>query len=298
MDIANLQAFVAVAEQGSFSQAADHLHLTQPAISKRIALLEAELAVGLFDRLGRRVLLTEAGRALLPRARGILQELEDSRRLLHNLSGQVAGQLTVATSHHIGLHRLPPVLRRFVADYPGVQLDMRFTDSELGCEAVLRGEAELAIVTLPTVARPPLREQLIWEDPLVAVAGRDHPLSEAGPVEAKALATHPAILPGNITFTRQIVDDYFASHGLQPRIAFATNYLETIKMMVTVGLGWSILPRTMVDEGLVMLEIGLCLNRRLGVVVHSGHTLSNAARAMMELLNGVAEPGQTERKPL
>jgi len=289
MDIANLQAFVAVAEHGSFSRAAEQLHLTQPAVSKRIALLEAELAVGLLDRLGRRVLLTEAGRTLLPRARHILRELEDSRRLLRNLSGQVAGQLTVATSHHIGLHRLPPVLRRFVAEYPSVQLDMRFTDSELGCEAVLRGEAELAIVTLPTVAHPPLQEQLIWRDPLVAVAGRDHPLAGEDPVTAAQLAAHPAILPGSITFTRQIVDDYFAHQRLQPRIAFATNYLETIKMMVAVGLGWSILPHAMVDEGLAVLATEFRLARRLGVVTHAGHTLSNAARAMLELLEGVAD---------
>ena len=289
MDIANLQAFVAVAEHGSFSQAADQLHLTQPAVSKRIALLETELAVGLFDRPGRRVLLTEAGRALLPRARGILQELEDSRRLLRNLSGQVSGQLTVATSHHIGLHRLPPVLRRFVAAYPAVQLDMRFTDSELGCEAVLRGEAELAIVTLPTVARPPLQERLIWPDPLVAVAAREHPLAGEARVEAAQLAAYPAILPGSITFTRQIVDDYFARQKLQPRIAFATNYLETIKMMVAVGLGWSILPRTMVDDGLVELAGNLGISRRLGVVTHIGHTLSNAARAMLALLDDVAD---------
>lgn len=285
MDIANLQAFVSAAEQGSFSAAAGQLHLTQPAVSKRIALLETELAVNLFDRLGRQVQLTEAGRALLPRARRILQEVADSRRLLRNLGGQVAGQLTVATSHHIGLHRLPPVLRRFVADYPAVQLDMRFTDSELGCEAVLRGEAELAIVTLPTASRPPLQERLIWEDPLVAVAGRDHPLGQETTPIAAHLAAHPAILPGSITFTRQIVDDYFASLGLQPRIAFATNYLETIKMMVAVGLGWSILPHTMVDEGLVVLNIDLGLSRRLGTVIHGGHTLSNAAQALLKLLD-------------
>ena len=82
MDIPNLQAFIAIAETGSFSEASEHLYLTQPAISKRIAALESELDTSLFDREGRHTQLTEAGRALLPRAQKILLEIEDSRRAL------------------------------------------------------------------------------------------------------------------------------------------------------------------------------------------------------------------------
>lgn len=108
MDLANLNAFIAIAETGSFSGAGERLHLTQPAISKRIAGLEQQLKVRLFDRLGREVSLTEAGRALLPRAYQILNVLDDTRRALTNLTGEVSGRLTLATSHHIGLHRLPP----------------------------------------------------------------------------------------------------------------------------------------------------------------------------------------------
>ena len=120
MDIAGLRAFIIIAEGGSFSLAAEHLHLTQPAVSKRIAALEAELNVRLFDRLNRTVRLTEAGVLLLPRARRILAEIDDSRRALRNLAGTVTGPLIVATSHHIGLHRLPPVLRTFATRYPQV----------------------------------------------------------------------------------------------------------------------------------------------------------------------------------
>ncbi len=93
MDLANLNAFIAVAETGGFSLAADRLHLTQPAISKRIAALEQQLDVRLFDRLGREIGLTEAGRALLPRAYQILNVLDDTRRALTNLNGEVGGRL-------------------------------------------------------------------------------------------------------------------------------------------------------------------------------------------------------------
>ena len=98
MDLANLNAFIAIAETGSFSGAGERLHLTQPAISKRIAGLEQQLKVRLFDRLGREVGLTEAGRALLPRAYQILNVLDDTRRALTNLTGEVSGRLTLATT--------------------------------------------------------------------------------------------------------------------------------------------------------------------------------------------------------
>ena len=113
LELSNLQTFVTVAETGSFSQTSEQLFLTQPAISKRIAALEKELGTRLFDRIGRHVDLTEAGTALLPRARQILMQVEDSRRAISNLTGQITGKLSIGTSHHIGLHRLPPILRQF-----------------------------------------------------------------------------------------------------------------------------------------------------------------------------------------
>jgi DNA-binding transcriptional LysR family regulator len=149
MDTTGLRTFITAAELESFSHAADQLYLTQPAVSKRVASLEEELGTPLFDRIGRRVFLTEAGRELLPRAKSILNEIEDSRRLITNLAGTVTGRLSIGTSHHIGLHRLPPVLRNYSAQYPDVELDLHFMDSEAACRAVLAGELELGIVTLP-----------------------------------------------------------------------------------------------------------------------------------------------------
>ena len=285
MDIAGLQAFVTIADSGSFSLAAGRLHLTQPAVSKRLAALEAELDTRLFDRLGRAVRLTEAGGVLLPRALRILAELDDTRRALRNLSGVVTGPLTLATSHHIGLHRLPPVLRIFSSRYPQVRLDMRFMDSELAGAAVLRGEVDLAVITLPPRLEPPLEVLPLWPDPLIAIASPAHPLAEPIAVTPERLSQYPAILPSEATFTRRIIEEGLARLGVTPLVAFSTNYLETIKMMVAVGLGWSILPRTMRDADLVELNVdGLRLERSLGVVRHTGRTLSNAARAILNIL--------------
>src|SRR3569833_3129749 len=142
MNTTQLRAFLVVAQTASFSRAAEELHLTQPAVSKRVAQLEDELDIRLLDRIGRQVSLTEAGRALLPRAQRILAEMEDSRRAIQNLAGAVAGPLRLGTSHHVGQHHLPAVLRRYSTLHPAVVLDLHFLDSETACAAVSQGELD------------------------------------------------------------------------------------------------------------------------------------------------------------
>lgn len=291
MDLANLSAFIAIAETGSFSSAGERLHLTQPAVSKRIAGLEQQLDVRLFDRLGREVTLTEAGRSLLPRAYQIVNVLDDTRRALTNLTGEVSGRLTLATSHHIGLHRLPPVLRTFTRTFPGVALDIQFLDSEAAYDEVLHGRAEIAVITLAPEPHHLIRAVPVWNDALDFVAAPEHPLARDGQVNLADVARHPAVFPGGNTFTHHIVQRLFESQGLTPNIAMSTNYLETIKMMVAIGLAWSVLPRTMLDEQVASIALpGIGLSRQLGYILHTERTLSNAAKAFMALLDSHAEP--------
>ena len=286
MDLATLNAFIAIAELGSFSEAAERLHLTQPAVSKRIASLELQLNVRLFDRLGREVSLTEAGRALLPRAYQILNVLDDTRRALTNLNGEISGRLTLATSHHIGLHRLPPLLRAFTRAHPQVALDIQFLDSEVAYEEVLHGRAELAVITLAPETREPVHAVAVGDDPLDFVAAPEHPLARSQTISLADVAHHPAVFPGGNTFTHHIVRRLFEAQGLTPNIAMSTNYLETIKMMVSIGLAWSVLPRTMLDDQVARLPLpGIQLSRQLGYISHTERTLSNAARAFMTLLD-------------
>ena len=285
MDISALQAFIAVAESGSFSRAGERIFLTQPAISKRIAALEQDIGARLFDRVGRKIHLTPAGEALLLRTRAVLSELEDIKRDITNLSGTIAGELSVATSHHIGLHRLPGPLKRFHETYTQVRLNLHFMDSEKACNAVARGELELAVVTLPPSAEPPLRVEKIWDDPLDIVVSRSHPLAQAKRVQAAMLLDYPAILPGLGTYTREIILNSFGPLRDRIQIGMATNYLEVLKMLAAIGLGWSALPRTMIDEGLKVVQIEKReIRRELGIVTHERRTLSNAGQAMIRII--------------
>ncbi|SHF42839.1 transcriptional regulator, LysR family [Modicisalibacter ilicicola DSM 19980] len=299
MDTQSLQAFLAVADSGSFSLAAEQLYLTQPAVSKRIATLEDQIGARLFDRFGRRVTLTEAGEVLLPRAREILVMVDDSRRALANLAGDIGGSLTMATSHHIGLHRLPPILKTYTQAHPDVRMDLRFLDSEQAYQGVLEGELEIAVVTLAPVPDPRLAVVPVWIDRLRYVCGRDHPLADQPRLPLSALSDHDAVLPGHLTFTRGIVVDTFARNGLQVNVALSTNYLETLKMMVAIGLGWSVLPDTLIDDEVRILPIDhRPIERPLGYLVHRSRTLSNAARSMLALLDDAATPqARTYRAP-
>jgi len=285
LDFNTLNAFVAVANAASFSQAAEQLHLTQPAVSKRVATLEHELGTRLFDRIGRSTRLTEAGHQLLPRARQMLQEVADIRRSISNLSGEVGGLLCMGTSHHIGLRRLPPMLQEYSQRFPQVKLDIRFMDSESACSAVEQGDLELAVVTLPPNPSGHLALQEIWRDPLCFVVGRGHPLVKVVSPSLEQIAEYPAVLAARGTYTREILEQAVQPMNLAIQISMATNYLETLKMLASIGLGWSLLPETMTKDGdLVVLDIRrIRLNRSLGIVTHRRRTLSNAAQEMIEI---------------
>ncbi|HHJ21070.1 MAG TPA: LysR family transcriptional regulator [Gammaproteobacteria bacterium] len=289
MELDALNAFITVAKTGSFSKAAQRLFITQPAVSKRIATLEHQLDIKLFDRLGKKITMTEAGRVLLPKAEKILADLNEARQLLANLSGEVRGSLRLGTSHHIGLHRLPPVLQQFSERYPEVDLDISFMDSEDACLAVEQGRLELAIITLPIHVHPRLQTLPIWQDPLVFVASPRHPLTRLSPLDFPTLSRYGAILPAGNTVTRQIIENQLAQQSLKLTIKMESNYLETICKMVEIGLGWSALPRVMVHEGISILHLPeINLNRVLGVVHHKNRSTSNAARALIDLL-GMAQ---------
>jgi len=285
MQINQINAFLAVAELGSFSRAAEQLHITQPAVSKRIRQLEISINTELFDRISKRSILTPNGEAFKPHAERILQELKSYRFSLSRQQDSPSGSLSFATSHHIGLHRLPGTLRDFKIRYPQVDLDLHFMDSEDACVAIANNELELAIVTLPELADEKLDCEPVWVDQLVVVTAADHALAGQQEIDPPELLKHAAILPSLGTFTRKIINSLFAANKDQLKIILETNYLETIKVMVSANLGWSILPQSMVDSSLSSHRLrGLDVQRPLGIVTRKNRTLSLSSTAMIDLL--------------
>ncbi|WP_020210444.1 LysR family transcriptional regulator [Gilvimarinus chinensis] len=284
MDTQHLATFITVAESGSFSAAAERLHLTQPAVSKRIALLEQRLNTDLFDRVGKHIHINRAGELLLPHARNITQSLHNAERAIAELTGSVSGKLSIATSHHIGLHRLPPVLSRFTHQHPEVVLDLHFLDSEKAMQAVLQGNFDLGVITLPDTLPSAVAATSVWRDDLCFAVSASHPLANQQ-VNLASLTKYQAILPDSNTYTTAQVQKLFDKRGLPLTINMVTNHLDTIKMMVSIGLGWGVLPRLLLDESLATVDVKLKpMHRELGAIVHRERSQSNACQMFLQCL--------------
>ena len=283
-----LAAFVAVVDHGSFSAAAEKLHLTQPAVTKRIQSLEQTLGQPLFERQGRQTRPLEAAAIVLPQAREILARLADIERSLRDRGEHIGGVLRLATSHHIALHRLPAALSACRRRYPEIELEFVFIDSEAGIEAVARRQVDLALATLPDQIPDGLEAGALWSDRLTLMLheelleGAPDPASEVWPGWLEA---QPAILPPAGSATRVRIDRALHRIGLHLEARHESPYLEVIRVLTRAGLGIGVLPRSLGAPGLACPDLpGLDITRSLGWVRHGARHQSRAESAFIALL--------------
>jgi DNA-binding transcriptional LysR family regulator len=285
MNIAAIKAFVTATEENSFSEAAEKLHLTQPGISKRIGSLENHLNCQLFDRIGRGIFLTQAGRTFLPHAYAILQGAQSGITAVKNLSNQVQGELRVATTQHIGLHHLKDKVGNYVQAYPQVDFSLDFVHSRQAYIDVLKGKLELAIITEPSKIDPELSFTDVYFEQLKFVCNHQHPLAQITQPTLQQMSLYPAVLPDNESYTRRTIDALFQERQLSINASVPSNYLEALKVLVSAGLGWSVLPQGLIDESLHQLPIkDITLGRKIGYLVHKSRSLSNAGEAFLSAI--------------
>ncbi|MFO7581823.1 LysR family transcriptional regulator [Guyparkeria sp.] len=286
LDTQQLLTFLAVAESGSFSGAAARLHVSQPAVSKRIALLEQRLGFSLFDRMGQRVVLTYPGEQLLPAVQDVQRSLDDIATVAAAGGGATGGRLSLALSHYCGLHLLPAALERFSTRYPEVLLDLSFHDSERAIEAVRAGEAALAYATLPPRVADGVQTQAFREETLVPMIARRHHTGSAQDDIRRHGERLPLILPARATSTRAAIDRWLDDCGLMPPAVIEINQLDSIAVLAGTGVGWALLPTTLQREGLVCLECNDCVlpTRRLGRIEPVGRARNPLAEAFMAVV--------------
>lgn len=284
MNLSAFEAFIKVMETGSISTAAQLLFITQPAVTKRIHSLEEYFGVKLFDAAGRGIQPTHAAYSLLPKVQSWMTELEGIHHTLSHEQEQVQGRLKIGTSHHIGLHHLAGPLKRFVQRFRQVTLDVHFVDSEQAHEQVLSGQLELAFLTLPPEGDHRLHYITIWNDPLIFVCAPFHPLAQLDELRLEHLLDYPSLLPSAQTYTTQITLREFEKRGLHPKITMTNNPLESIRMLVSIGLGWSVLPKTLLNQDLIALDLSLEMTRQLGMVWHPARVQSKAAQQLAHLM--------------
>jgi len=248
MEIRQLKAFVAIAETGTFTAAAERVHVTQAAISMQIRQLERETGTQLFVRAPRRVILTEAGEKLLDRAQLILREYAAALDELAALTGAEKGRLRIGSaSAMVSADPLPQILKELRKVHPGVETSVASGTSEELVQRILTGELDAAFVSLPVDARG-IQTELLNEDSLVAIASPRHRLGKQKVVSAYALAGEKLILGERGGNTRRLIDQFFAHAGVSPMVCMELSRLAAIKRMVEEDMGVGIVPLQSVRE--------------------------------------------------
>ncbi len=281
-----LQTFTVVCQAGTVANAANRLGLTQPAVSKRIAALEKSLGTLLFQRIGVRLSLNEAGKKLQPIADEILSLIELRKNEILELDARIAGDLHIACSHHIALYRLPDYLKQFYSRYPEVNLHFDFTESETAYRRVQNGRVDLALLTLPANISSSVHAETLWIDQMQVMVAKTHPVYATDqPVDLETLIQYPAVLPEKATFTMSRLELAFQHNAIQTLQGLNANNMETIRMLIECGLGWGVLPETMQRKTLIAISSPyLHISRTLGCAWHKQRPLNAPARAFIRLL--------------
>ena len=297
MDTNAIKAFIAVAETTSVTKGSKKLFLTQRAISRRIAQLEEQLGVRLFDRVNKKMFLTLAGSKLLPKCKQIMADIELAAREASYMGDKVMGHLTVGMSHHVSLYRAPENLKRYQDLYPDVELDLNFLPSEDAISLVERGKLELALVTLPKKPIPNLDFIAIWRDELYIAIPNDKEYLNAS---LEDLSKKPVILPHPTSTTRKNIDKIFADQNLSFAHITETSNFEVIGKMIETGLGWSVMPSHMMNSKIVHTHADTFVAiRTQGVVKHSQRQLSLASEALLKLLvDQLSKPSKRANQPI
>ena len=258
MDFPRLHVFLAVAQHLSFSRAADALHLSQPAVSKHIRLLESELGVTLFLRLGNRVELTDAGRMVQDYAQRVSVISDDLRRVLDEVRGLRRGFLRIAASTTPGLYLLPRSIALFQQTYSEIEATLTVTNSAEALQSLSRAENDAAFVGIPPADPSGLQVRPFVGDEVVLVTPVGHELATHRGFSPGLLARETLISREAGSGTRAIAEAGLARLGLQPRRVVEVQGCEAVKRMIEVGLGVGFLSRRSIEVETECKRLATC----------------------------------------
>jgi DNA-binding transcriptional LysR family regulator len=246
MELRQLEYFVAVTEESSFTKAAARLNVAQPGVSAQLRQLERELGQPLLDRSARAVRLTEVGAAVLPHARAALAAVAAVHNTLDELTGLVRGHVAVGAVSGCGALGLPDLLASFHDAHPGVQISLREGNSDRLVDDVRAGKLDLALVAAAGAPAPALEAQVVIDESLVAAVRSDHPLRDRSTISLAELADQALVSLPRGTGLRASLDNACAAASLKPRIACEAGDPLALADLAARGLGVAILPESIV----------------------------------------------------
>lgn len=240
MELRHIRYFLAVATCQSFTRAADKVHVSQPSLSVQITALEEELGAPLFDRLGRKVLLTQAGELFRQHAERLLLEVEHAIQAVQDLHGAKRGRLVVGTLSTVNSYLIPPVASRFKQRFPGIQLQVHAQPSADIVAALLSNHLDLGICLLP-VARPQVTTIPLFDERLVLVAPSSFAIRKPR-LRMQELGGLPLVLMPADYCLRKMIESECAHAGVRPQVVLEMSSPEGILQAVMEGTGATVLP--------------------------------------------------------
>jgi len=300
MELRQLQYFVAVADEGHFTRAAERVLIAQPAISQQIRRLESELGERLFDRDRRHVRLTAAGRTLLPYARATLAAADRAKAAVRSLSGLLSGQLTVGAFEGAPEGLLAAALGRFRRAHPAVEVQAKEGYAAELLTAVQRGELDAAIAGLPDAAQPPAGVKIteLAIEPLVLAVSPDHRLAREPGIPLTRLRDEPMIALASDSSQRAHIERACRRAGFEPRITAETMRLSLLWELVSQGVGIAVIPRSTPGSDTKVTLIPITRPRlHVRIVLASSLTTpSPAAQAFLGVITAREATGASARK--
>lgn len=284
-----LRVFQAVAQTGSFTRAAEVVHLTQPGISKHVKQMEESFGTSLFDRSGRRATLTEAGAILFEATQGVMAIIDVAEQRIEDLKGLRGGRLRLGTSFPIGVYLLPQVLAQFRKKYPGIEVNLNITVSGMIGPKVLASEIDLGLASYePRDSR--LVARAFMTDELVAIVPRDHKLAHKRHITPQQLTEDTFIVAAPGGGTRTLLEERLRDQGTVLQKVLDFGNLEGVKHAVEAGLGISIQARSVVQREIAsgslraLKLVGIDATIPFFYVCRKNANLSHAANALIEML--------------
>lgn len=288
IDFDGIQAFVVIAELGGFNKAADQLHVTQTALTRRVQKLESYLGLKLLDRTTRYVELTAVGRDFLPQARSIVSEMTSAVGRLKDMSKNSRGSFTLACVPTMAAHILPDLIREYAVTCPRNRIRLLDATSYEVRDAVLNNQAELGI-GIHGERHPDLIETHLFEDPLMFFCRESNPLSEMKSVTWSDMCGADLIVVSNLTATRAFMDYQLAKRGIGLNGAYEVQHHATAISLVAAGVGSAILPASTFHEGdrpgvRRIPLVSPVVKRKVILTQRKNSTLSPAAEAFCHLV--------------
>ncbi len=293
-DVHALKVFVSVAQNLSFTRAAESLFLTQSAVSHQIARMERDLGVTLFERLGRRVELTRSGNTLLTQSRRVFAAMEEAATAVKQADQPDAGALRIGASATACQFIVPEALREFRECYPNYTLSITPGDSPAVSEMLLDGSIDLGLL-IKSERKSKLQYHPLFTDELGLVASPYHPISKLKKVRAQDLVNQKLVLYSRASSTWNQIERHFARSKLQIRDPIELGSIEAIKELVKLGLGIAMLARWVCERelsagSLVFIPMpGTRLSRHWCIGVAAGKTLSVAEQTFTGLCRAASK---------